>query len=58
MFLQTPNCEFGEAGEGLIALTHINRGEILTVGIDDGDEYEEYEYDPISGKMAKVAASD
>ena len=53
---EDPNCELTEEDgeEVLVALRDVTAGEILTVGKAEGEEYEEFEYDPVSGKMTKV----
>ena len=54
-----PNVEFGQdenANEVLIALRDVVQGEILTMGIDEDGEYEEYDFDPATGQMVKVDA--
>jgi len=54
-----PNCELGEeeGEEVLVALRDVGAGEILTVGMDEREEYEEYEYDPATGKMTKAMST-
>ena len=61
---RAPNCELcvaevdGEEQLVLLALRTIAKGEPLSIAVsaaDDGDEsWEEYEFDPSSGAMARV----
>jgi len=59
---EAPNCELSCINECtneqvLIALKHIQTGEVLTVCVDDLEEYDEYEYDPLTGTMSKVGGT-
>ena len=55
-----PNCELamveidGSEQTALLALRDIAEGEVLSVAPEDGDAYEEWELDPVTGEVVKV----